>query len=284
MSTIQGLFQKGRSLLKDFPHPHLDAKLLLLKCLSLSEEKLLTSLDKSVSKAQENYFNRLISKRLTGIPLPYLTESKEFWSIPFKVFPGVLIPRPETELLVEKVLDYSSGDDEIIVDIGTACGNIAISLAMELSSTRILATDISLKALRLARMNASSQKVSNVTFAAGSLYTPLEKLQLEEKCDFIISNPPYVSEAEWETLSDEIRDHEPKSALVAGKTGLEVIKPLIQGAPVYLKPGGFLLFEIGYNQRDEVQSILNSFPVWQDVRFHKDLAGTDRVASARKRK
>jgi len=244
----------------------------------------LTSLDKSVSKAQERCFNRLISKRMKGIPLPYLTESKEFWSISFKVTPGVLIPRPETELLVEKVLDYSPGGNDIIVDIGTGCGNIAISLAMELSSTRILATDISRKALRLARMNASSQKVSNVTFAAGSLYTPLEKLHLEEKCDFIISNPPYVSEVEWETLNDEIRDHEPKSALVAGKTGLEVIKPLIQGAPVYLKPGGFLLVEIGYNQRDEVQSILNSFPVWQDVKFHKDLAGTDRVASARARK
>ena len=244
----------------------------------------MTSLDKSVSKAQEKCFNRLISKRLTGIPLPYLTEFKEFWSVPFKVAPGVLIPRPETELLVEKVLDYSSGDDEIIVDIGTGCGNIAISLAMELSSTRILATDISRKALRLARMNASSQQVSNVTVAAGSLYAPLEKLQLEEKCDFIISNPPYVSEAEWETLNDGIRDHEPKRALMAGKTGLEVIKPLIQGAPVYLKPGGFLLFEIAYNQRDEVQPILNSFPVWQDVRFHKDLAGADRVASARKRK
>jgi len=284
LSTIQELFQKGESLLKDFPNPHLEAKLLLLECLSLSEEQFLTVLDRSVSKAQEKYFNWLISKRLTGIPLPYLTESKEFWSIPFKVSPGVLIPRPETELLVEKVLDYSPEDDEIIVDIGTGCGNIAISLAKELPRTRILATDISRKALRLARMNASSQKVSNITFVAGSAYAPLEKLQLEKKCDFIVSNPPYVSETEWETLNDEIRDQEPKSALVAGKAGLEVIKPLIQGAPVYLKPGGFLLFEIGYNQRDEVHSILNSFPVWQDVKFHKDLAGTNRVASARTRK
>ena len=284
MSAIQELFKKGKSLLKDFPNPHLDTKLLLLKCLSLSEEKLWTYLDQSVSKAQEKYFNRLISKRLKGIPLPYLLESKEFWSIPFKVSPGVLIPRPETELLVEKVLDYSPGDDEIIVDIGTGCGNIAISLAKELPPTRILATDISRKAVRLARMNASSQKVSNVTFVAGSLYVPLEKLQLEEKCGFIVSNPPYLSEAEWETLDNEIRDHEPKSALVAGEVGFEIIKPLIQGAPEYLRPGGFLLFEIGYNQRSKVQSVLNSAPVWQDVKFHKDLAGTDRVASARIRK
>ncbi len=284
MSTIQELFQKGKSLLKDFPNPQLDAKLLLLKCLSLSEEKLWTFFDQSVSRAQERYFYQLISKRLTGIPLPYLIESKEFWSIPFKVTPGVLIPRPETELLVEKVLDYLPGDDEIIVDIGTGCGNIAISLAKELPSMRIFATDISRKAVQLARMNASGEKVSNITFIAGNLYAPLEKLQLEGKCDFIVSNPPYVSEAEWETLNNEIRDHEPKSALVAGEAGLEVIRPLVQGAPVYLKPGGFLLFEIGYNQRSEVQSILNSSPVWQDVKFHKDLAGTDRVASARTRK
>ena len=284
MSTIQVLFQKGKSLLKDFPNPQLDAKLLLLKCLSLSEEKLWTFFDQSVSRAQERYFYQLISKRLTGIPLPYLIESKEFWSIPLKVSPGVLIPRPETELLVEKVLDYLPGDDEIIVDIGTGCGNIAISLAKELPSTRIFATDISRKAVQLARMNASDEKVSNITFITGNLYAPLEKLQLEGKCDFIVSNPPYVSEAEWETLNNEIRDHEPKSALVAGEAGLEVIRPLVQGAPVYLKPGGFLLFEIGYNQRSEVQSILNSSPVWQDVKFHKDLAGTDRVASARTRK
>ncbi len=284
MSTIQELFQKGKSLLKDFPNPHLDTKLLLLKCLSLSEEKLWTFLDRSVSKAQEKYFNRLISKRLTGIPLSYLSESKEFWSISFKVSPGVLIPRPETELLVEKVLDYSPEDDEIIVDIGTGCGNIAISLAKELPSTRILATDISRKAVRLARLNASSQKVSNVTFIAGSLYVPMEKLQLEEKCGFIVSNPPYLSEAEWKTLNNEIRDHEPKSALVAGEEGLEVIKPLIQGAPEYLRPGGFLLFEIGYNQRRKVQSVFNSVPVWQNVKFHKDLAGTDRIVSARMRK
>jgi release factor glutamine methyltransferase len=284
LSTIQELFQKGKSLLKDFPNPHLSAKLLLLKCLCISEEQLWTFLDRSVPRAQEKHFNRLISERLKGIPLPYLIESKEFWSIPFKVSPGVLIPRPETELLVEKVLDYSPEDDEIIVDIGTGCGNIAISLAKELPSTRIFATDISRKALRLARMNASNQTVSNVNFVAGSLYAPLERLHLEGKCDFIVSNPPYVSEAEWITLNSEIRDQEPKNALVAGEAGLEVIKLLIQGAPVYLKPGGFLLFEIGYDQRDDVQSILDSFPVWQGVKFHKDLSGTDRVASARTRR
>lgn len=282
MSTIQELIQKGKSLLKDLPHPYLEAKLLLLKCHSLTEEKLLTSLDHSVSRKREKCFDRLISKRLAGIPLPYLTGVKEFWSIPFRVSPGVLIPRPETELLVEKVLEHSAGEDEIIVDVGTGCGNIAVSLASELPGRRIYATDISQKALRLAKWNASNQKISSITFASGRLYSPLDKLRLEEKCDFIVSNPPYVSEGEWIKLSREIRDYEPKDALVAGETGLEIIRPLIQGVPDYLKPGGFLLIELGDRQKDDVLPIFSSSTAWQEVKFHKDLAGADRVASARK--
>jgi len=282
LSTVQELFQEGKSLLKDFPNPYLEAKLLLLECLSLSEERLLASPDRNVSRAQEKCFNGLISKRLSGIPLPYLTGFKEFWLIPFRVSPEVLIPRPETELIVEKVLGLSKGEVEIIVDVGTGCGNIAVSLAKELPHAQVFATDTSHKALRMARLNASDQKISNITFAAGSLTAPLEKLHLEEKCDFIVSNPPYVSEGEWKQFSTEIRDHEPKNALVAGETGLEVVRPLIQGIPPYLKPGGILLIEIGYNQRGEVQSIFNSSPVWQEVNFFNDLSGMDRVALARK--
>ena len=282
MRTIQELFQEGKTLLKDFPHPYLEAKLLLLHCLSLSEVKLLTSPDQNVSRAGEKCFNRLISKRLAGTPLPYLTGVKEFWSISFRVSRGVLIPRPETELLVEKVLEISAGENEIIVDVGTGCGNMAVSLARELPRTQIYATDISRKALRLAKKNASDQNIFNITFASGRMYSPLEKLRLREKCDFIVSNPPYVSEGEWRKLSREIRDYEPKDALVAGKTGLEVIRPLIQEAPLYLNQGGFLLIELGDRQKDEVQSIFNSSTTWKEVKFHKDLAGIDRVASARK--
>lgn len=282
MSTIQELFKEGKSVLKDFPHPHLESKQLLLKCLSLTEEQFLISLDRSASSSQERYFNALISKRIAGVPLPYLTGFKEFWSIPFKVSPEVLIPRPETELLVEKTLELSSGKGEIIVDIGTGCGNIAVSLAKEWPHARIFAIESSRKALHMARRNASEQGISTITFASGSLFTPLEKLHIKEKCDFIVSNPPYVSETDWKKLSTEIRDHEPKSALVAGETGLEVIKSLIQEAPLYLKSGGYLLFEIGYNQKDEIQSMFNLLSSWKKVSFLKDLAGKNRVALARK--
>lgn len=282
MSTIQELFQEGKFVLKDFPHPHLESKQLLLKCLSLTEEQFLISLDRSVSSFQERCFNALISKRIDGVPLPYLTGFKEFWSIPFRVSPGVLIPRPETELLVEKTLELSKEKDDVIVDIGTGCGNIAVSLAKERPHARIFAMESSKKALHLARRNASEQGIFTITFASGSLFTPLEKLHVKEKCDFIVSNPPYVSETDWKNLSTEIRDHEPKSALVAGETGLEVIKSLIQEAPLYLKSGGYLLFEIGYNQKDEVQSMFNLFSSWKKVGFLKDLAGKNRVALARK--
>lgn len=240
------------------------------------------SLDRSVSSSQERCFKTLISKRISGVPLPYLTGFKEFWSIPFRISPGVLIPRPETELLVEKTLGLSREKDDVIVDVGTGCGNIAVSLAKERPDAKIYAIESSRKALRLARRNALEQGISTITFAYGSLFVPLKKLRLEGKCDFIVSNPPYISETDWKELSPEIRDHEPKSALVAGITGLEVIKLLIQEALLYLKSGGYLLFEIGYNQKDETGSMFDLFSSWKSVGFLKDLAGRNRVAFGRK--
>jgi release factor glutamine methyltransferase len=230
---------------------------------------------------EERRFDKLVSKRLAGYPLAYLTGVKEFWSIPFRVSPGVLIPRPETELIVEKMLELSSRENETIVDIGTGCGNIAVSLAKELPQARIVAIDRAQKALKLAKLNASRQKISNIIFARGSLFSALSRVRLEGKCDFIASNPPYVTEEEWTELDIEIRDHEPKSALVAGKSGLEVIKKLIQGAPTYLRPGGYLLVEIGASQKDKVRSLFDSSSAWEKVNFFKDLSGISRVAVGR---
>lgn len=281
MSTLQQLFSKGRSLLKDLPNPALEAKLLLLECASIQEEQFHSFPENKLSRAEERRFYKLVSKRLTGFPLPYITGVKEFWSIPFSVSPGVLIPRPETELIVEKVLELSSRENETIVDIGTGCGNIAVSLAKELPQARIVATDTAKKALRLAKLNTSRQKISNIIFARGSLFSALPRLRLEGKCDFIVSNPPYLLEEEWAKLDIEIRDHEPKSALVAGKSGLEVINKLIQGAPPYLKPGGFLLVEIGIGQKDKVLSFFDSSSVWGKVNFFKDLNGISRVAAGK---
>ena len=223
----------------------------------------------------------MVSKRVEGMPLAYVIEEKEFWSIPFKVFPGVLIPRPETELLVEKVIELSSGRKELIVDVGTGAGNIALSLAKELPKAEIVATDVLQEALDAAEMNAALQKITTITFVKGSLFEPLEELQLQKKCDFVVSNPPYVSENEWRSLQEEIVKHEPKMALVAGKGGLEFIEKLIEGAPTFLKPGGTLCFEIGFGQRDDVLSLFGD--KWDDPQCFDDLSGIPRLITARQK-
>jgi len=299
--TIQELFLKGKFLLNDSPQPALEAKILLLKCCSIEEEEFLSSPDRKVTRKEERDFYKLASKRLAGFPLAYLSGTKEFWSFPFRVSFGVLIPRPETELIVEKVLELRSRNEpvglinqapanraptnqspqpETIVDIGTGCGNIAISLAKELPRARIFATDNSRKALIVARLNSSLLETDNVTFAGGSLFSALRGLKLEKKCDFIVSNPPYVSEREWVELAEEIRNHEPKKALVPGEAGLEVIKDLIKGSPRFLKPGGYLVFEIGEGQKKRVLSLFNSN--WGKVSCFNDLNGVPRVVVARK--
>ncbi|MBN1224968.1 MAG: peptide chain release factor N(5)-glutamine methyltransferase, partial [Candidatus Aminicenantes bacterium] len=219
-------------------------------------------------------------RRLSGVPLSYLTHLKEFWSIPFEIHPGVLIPRPESELIVEKVLDLTDKREAVIVDIGTGCGNLAVSLARVLPEARVVATDISQKALEIAGRNAAQQGVAGITFVRGSKFSPLKRLGLEEKCDFIVSNPPYVSEEDWKSLPPEIRDHEPKKALLAGKTGLEFIEDLVRDAPKYLKPGGRLVLEIGWGQKGRVLSMFGR--EWTRVRSCKDLNGIPRVVTARK--
>jgi release factor glutamine methyltransferase len=278
LSTIQDLYLRGKTLLKRVTNPPLEAKIILLKSLGISEESFYTYPNRSVSQAQKLKYLRMISKRIEGMPLAYVIEEKEFWSIPFRVYPGVLIPRPETELLVEKVLELAFRRKELIVDLGTGAGNIAVSLAKELLKAEIVATDVSGKALDVAAVNAAQQKISSIRFKKGSLFEPLEKLQLQKKCDIMVSNPPYVSESEWPSLQDEVRLYEPKEALVAGQTGLEFIRKLVKGAPAFLKPRRYLCLEIGYGQKEEALSLFGN--EWDDLRCFEDLNGIPRVITA----
>lgn len=265
-------------MLKDVPRPSLETKLLVLKCTGIPESVFYSHPEKEVSRAQENEFFRLISKRKEGMPLAYVIGEKEFWSIPFMVFPGVLIPRPETEILVERVIALSLKQKELIVDIGTGAGVIAVALARELPRARIIATDISQVALKTAGMNAALQKISSITWRRGSLYGPLKNLRMQKKCDFIVSNPPYVSEKEWECLQEDIRNYEPKDALVAGESGLEFIRELIKGAPEFLKPGGYLCLEIGHGRKEKVISLFGDG--WEAPQCFRDLSGIARVITA----
>lgn len=244
--------------------PAIEAKVLMLEATGISEEQFFASPERGLSEREEKKFFRLLNLRRLGFPLAYVVGEKEFWSLRLKTPRGVFIPRPETELLVEKVVELSSGGEEVIVDIGTGSGNIAVALAKELPAAHIVATDISAKAIKVARLNAEQHQVTNVRFVQGNLYSALCGLELEGKCDIIVSNPPYVPAAEWLDLPAPIRNHEPRRALVPGKNGLEFIRRLIRGAPAYLKPGAFLIFEIGWGQSERAISL---FPrkVWPHI-------------------
>jgi release factor glutamine methyltransferase len=182
---------------------------------------------------------------------------------------------------VEKVIELSSGQDESIVDVGTGCGAIAVALAGELPSARILAVDVSRRALRAARLNAAALPAGRIRFVEGNAPAVFKKLLAPDSQDFIVSNPPYVSEREWAALMPEIRLFEPKRALVAGPTGLEFIRKLVRSAAVYLKPGGRLVVEIGRGQKDGVLGLLDAR--WEEVRAFSDLAAVPRIVAARKR-
>lgn len=260
MLTIAVLFRKGTALLHIVANPVVEAKVLLMMATGLSEVEVLASPDRTISPAQGKKFYRLVAKRLDGTPLAYITGKKEFWSLPFRIVPGVLIPRPETELIVETVLGMRPGAGETIVDIGTGSGAIAVALGRELPNAKIFATDVSARALRLAEENARKNGVGNIRFVRGSLFAPLGGLSLEERCGFIVSNPPYIPAGDWATLPAEVRDHEPKRALLGGETGLEVIRRLVRGAPLWLKPGGALVFEIGQGQEAAVPALFVTPP------------------------
>lgn len=328
MKTIQELYDIGKDLLGGSSEAGLEARVLLCKSASIGEETFFADGERKVARGEERTFLRMVSKRLNGVPLSYLTNEKEFWSLSFDVYPGVLIPRPESEMIVEKVVElaYQEGKKkrpsiksrktpesaskgaetnnsestrakrnnnhadilnkdsaEIesirIADIGTGSGNIAISIAKELPNAQILASDISRTALKVARLNSQKLCVPNVIFAYGSLFALLDRFKLQRKCDFIVSNPPYVAEDDWKTLQPDVRDFEPKRALVAGKTGLEFIQRLVKGAPAYLKPGGHLIFEIGYGQKEEVLCLLNTGHDWTTIQCFDDLNAIPRVFS-----
>lgn len=282
LKTCRELYLQGKALLLNLPQadPALESKLLLMKAASLSEMDFFCHSCKKISKRAEHRFFKWIQERRKRVPLAYLLGEKEFWSLPFYVFPGILIPRPETELLVEKAVELILRRGSLIVEIGTGSGCISIALAKEFPLSRIIATDISLKALRIAKLNAERHRATAITFVRGDLFAPCKRLSLEKKADLIVCNPPYVSEKKWTALAPEIRAHEPKPALVSGPSGLEFISRLTKGARAYLRSSGRLLFEIGQGHENSVRSLFASG--WANVKIFDDLRGIPRVVAAEK--
>jgi len=277
-TTLSELFRAGAALLGGRPQALLEAKVLLLRAARLTEERYLAAPDKPCPPQAEAFFRRLVERRLAGAPLAHLTGTREFWSLPFEVGPAVLVPRPETEGLVEKVLELSSREDEDIVDVGTGSGCIAVALAQELPRARIRAVDVSERALRVARRNAARHKARRIEFLRSDLLSAFRATGL--KFDFIVSNPPYIARAEWDGLPEDVRRYEPRRALLAGESGLELIERLVRRSAAFLKPGGYLILEIGEGQRDRVLALFGRR--WTEIETAWDLAGKPRVITARR--
>jgi len=278
--TVQSLFNEGRRLLRAVPYPALEAKVLLLHAASLDEKDFYSHPGTQLPGTIERKFLGLIKERLAGHPLDRLTGRKEFWSLPFKVGPGVFGPRPETELLVEKTIELATGRKVFILDVGTGSGNMAIALFRELPLARITAVDISARALKKARENAAVLSAGGVRFIRSDLFSAFGKPR--PLFDIILSNPPYVSRSDWTELATEVRDHEPRRALVGGEKGTEFIRKLIRQAHGFLRSGGRLVVEIGAGQKDAVRSLFGDG--WDEIDFAPDLAGIPRVVVARRRR
>ena len=264
---------------QNIPNSRLDAELLLGHVLEKSRLQLYLSFDMPVFEEGLSEFRGLIKKRAAHAPVSYLTNEKEFLSLAFYVDSRVLIPRPETEILVETILRQQSGKCRVM-DMGTGSGAIAVSLAFNHPDWEIAATDMFADALDVARKNACIHGCTErITFLQGDLFAPVEPL---ENCrfDWIASNPPYISAIDFPTLPPEIRDYEPKSALTAGCDGLSIIRRIIAGAPQFLNPNGRLILEIGDNHSGQVQNLVQSNPAYNECQMIVDYSGRERIIVA----
>jgi release factor glutamine methyltransferase len=255
-----------------------DAALLLRHTLGISHATLLANPDRLITLDQQAAYQALILRRLTNEPIQYITGEQEFYGLALRVTPAVLIPRPETEILVEAVLTELQADGPIrILDVGTGSGAIAITLAHHLPLAYVAAADLSAAALEVAAANAVRHELgSRIRFVESDL---LGALDSEERFDAIVSNPPYVPAGDREMLHPQVREFEPAAALFAGGDGLDVYRRLVPQAWAALRLGGLLALEIGHGQREAVAGLLAE---WNDVRFVDDLQGIPRVALARK--
>jgi len=259
--------------------------LLLARVLRLGREGLYLHFKRQVDEAENENLKRFIERRVSGEPLQYILGHQEFWSIDLKVDPRVLIPRPETELLVEQALSilsgFPKGSTPKILEIGTGSGAVAVALARETKSLFIVATDISLEALALARENAIAAGVlPRINLIRGDLFGPFRPLKGDGTFDLILSNPPYIGHSEIERLATGVRDYEPTVALEGGKDGLAFHREIVLQAPRYLSKGGWLLLEVGQGQGAEVSEMMEGTGNLLSIQSYRDLSGIERVVKA----
>ena len=273
MPCIKSLLKESTSLLEiSSDSASLDAEILLCQILKKERSFLRAWPDLELQSKQTNQFWSLIKQRQQGTPIAYITGNKEFWSRDFHVSPDVLIPRPDTELIIELSLKLILDNKPIkIIDLGTGSGIIAITLAAERLQADISATDLCLDALSIAKLNARKHDINNIKFYQSNWFANVPPI----KFNLIITNPPYIAEDDVHLTQGDIR-FEPRSALCSGKQGLNDIIIIADTARNFLEPGGHLLIEHGYDQQHSVQSILKDYH-YDFVQTATDLSGQPRV-------
>jgi release factor glutamine methyltransferase len=290
VTTIKQALDEGSRKLRESDHQNdrRAARLLLCHVLGARQEFILARCDDEITSVQRDHYLELISRHAHGEPLQHITGHQEFYGLDLLVTPDVLIPRPETEFLVEQILKLAAPGDtafanQVITDIGTGSGCIAIALAIHLPGSRIIATDVSRRALDVARQNAQTHGVENrIEFLMGDLFRPIENHGLEQRIDFIACNPPYVPASQPELLQRDVREFEPAVALYGGLDGLSFYRRLLVDALRYLEPGGYMVFELGFSQVDSVRSMVDPAR-WEILELVYDLQGIPRTLTLKKR-
>ena len=288
----------------DVGSPRMNAEVLLMFVLGVNRAYLYAHPERELTVDEAARYEDVLAQRATGMPSQYITGHQEFWGLDFVVSPAVLIPRPETEHLVEAVLELARGiAHSKVVDVGTGSGCVALALAHELKDAEIYAVDVSAEALEIARANAARLQLEHrVRFlqcnvlgpvlkpsatvvpsegSSPSRGTSLSEGNIFRDFDFVVSNPPYVAFSEADKVQKSVFEYEPRMAVFAGEDGLDVIRLLIEQAHDALKPGGWLALEIGFSMRDVVVNLLSP-TMWDDIRVLPDLQGIPRVIAAKK--
>ena len=262
---------------KNIQSARLDAEVLLSHVLRQERIYLYVHFDEPMEQNELSKFREYVKKRAQHVPIAYIIGEREFMGLPFKVTKDTLIPRPDTEILVENVLNNVDRDKEIeIVDIGTGSGAIILSLLVNLPKAQGKTVDISSKAIEVAKENAVNLQVNDrCEFFVGDLFAPLNG----SKFDLIVSNPPYIPQKDIATLEDDVKEYEPVSALTDGGDGLSYYRRLLSEGKAYIKENGFIALEIGIYQSEDVKQIAMDNG-WKDIKIIKDYAGIDRVVLA----
>lgn len=275
MTIKEIIIRYSKELEKISSTPRLDVETLLQKVLNVDRLYILLNLDKLLSSEEEKLFDKFINERLNNRPIAYIVENREFMGLDFYVKEGVLIPRPDTEVLVEEVIELCKNKGAInILDIGTGSGAITVSLAKYLANSKVTSIDISDIALEIGKKNAKNNGVDDrVTFVKSDLFANIEK---NIKFDIIVSNPPYIKRKVIETLDKQVKDFEPYSALEGGIDGLDFYRAITTQAKNYMNKGGILAYEVGHDQSEDVSKLMEKNG-YTNIYTKKDLQQIDRV-------